>query len=59
MGDFERDTRIEGSAGRYTADLSEEWRRWGPMGGYIATTARRAGAAEVDAGLLPASFSCQ
>ena len=59
MGDFEVDTRVEGADGRYTAKLSEEWRIWGPMGGYIASTALRAGAAEVDAGLLPASFSCQ
>lgn len=59
MGDFELDTRVDGADGRYTAKLSEEWRIWGPMGGYIASTALRAGAAEVDAGLLPASFSCQ
>jgi acyl-CoA thioesterase-2 len=59
MGDFEVDTRVEGADGRYTAEISKEWQIWGPMGGYIASTALRAGAAEVNGGLLPASFSCQ
>jgi acyl-CoA thioesterase-2 len=59
MGDFERETQVEGGDGRYTAILCEDWRIWGPMGGYIASTALRAAAREVDAGMLPASFSCQ
>ena len=58
MGDFEKDTRVEGGGGTYTATPSEDWRIWGPMGGYIASIAMRASAAEAN-GLLPASFSCQ
>jgi len=30
MGDLDRDTALTGSAGRYTAALSEDWRIWGP-----------------------------
>jgi len=59
MGDLDKDTRVEGGGGRYTATLSEDWRIWGPMGGYVASVALRAAAAEVSAGLRPASFSCQ
>ena len=47
MGDFEQDTRVEGEHGCYTATPSEEWRIWGPMGGYAASIAFRAAAAEV------------
>jgi hypothetical protein len=42
MGDFERDTRVEGGGGRYRATLSEDWRIWGPNGGYLAAIALRA-----------------
>ncbi len=48
MGDFERDTRIEeidgagGDVRRFRANLSEDWRIWGPNGGYLATIALRA-----------------
>jgi acyl-CoA thioesterase-2 len=48
MGDFELDTRIEeidgaaGDARRFRAKLSEDWRIWGPNGGYLATIALRA-----------------
>jgi acyl-CoA thioesterase-2 len=48
MGDFERDTRIEeigataGDARRFRAKLCEDWRIWGPNGGYLATIALRA-----------------
>ena len=63
MGDFEKDTRVDrvdGGDGRYTAVPSEDWRIWGPMGGYMASIALRApAAAEVTPGLLPVTFSCQ
>lgn len=59
MGDFERDTRVAGGGGRYTAKLVDDWRIWGPMGGYVASVALRAAAGEVAQGLLPASFTCQ
>jgi acyl-CoA thioesterase-2 len=42
LGDFELDTRVAGGAGRYRASLSEDWRIWGPNGGYLATIALRA-----------------
>jgi acyl-CoA thioesterase-2 len=42
VGDFELDTRVEGEAGRYRAALSEDWRIWGPNGGYLASIALRA-----------------
>src|SRR5262245_12633045 len=49
MGDFSVDTRVEalaGQGGRYRATLSEEWRVWGPNGGYVAAIALRAAGAE-------------
>lgn len=47
MGDFARDTRIEpaGAAGRFTAELSEDWAIWGPNGGYLTAIALRAAGA--------------
>jgi acyl-CoA thioesterase-2 len=42
VGDFERDTAVEGDAGRYTARLSRDWEIWGPNGGYVAAIALRA-----------------
>jgi acyl-CoA thioesterase-2 len=55
LGDFELDTRVEGGAGRYRAVLSEDWRIWGPNGGYLATIALRAVGAEAKIA-RPASF---
>ncbi len=56
MGNFEVDTRVEGSDGNYHAALSEDWRVWGPNGGYVAAIALRA--AGMEARLKrPASFS--
>lgn len=46
MGDLSVDTQLEGENGRYRARLSEEWRVWGPNGGYLATLALRAAGAE-------------
>ncbi len=59
MGDLEVDTRVHGGDGRYTATPHEGWRIWGPMGGYVASIALRAAAAELVGDLLPASFTCQ
>src|SRR3972149_468660 len=42
MGDFDIDTRVEGSGGRYRAHISREWEIWGPNGGYVAAIALRA-----------------
>jgi acyl-CoA thioesterase-2 len=46
VGDLERDTRVTGSKGNYTAVVSPDWQIWGPNGGYMATIALRAGMAE-------------
>jgi acyl-CoA thioesterase len=47
MGDLSLDTRVEPlEPGRYRAQLSEEWRVWGPNGGYLAAIALRAAGAE-------------
>src|SRR5262245_24033810 len=45
-GDFDRDTRVDGGSGVYTAVVSPHWEIWGPVGGYMATIALRAGMAE-------------
>ncbi|MCE7883273.1 MAG: hypothetical protein DYH08_05305 [Actinobacteria bacterium ATB1] len=42
MGDFEADTRLTGSSGRYTAEISRDWEIWGPYGGYMAALLLRA-----------------
>ncbi|MHB8466197.1 MAG: acyl-CoA thioesterase [Acidimicrobiales bacterium] len=58
MGDLERDTAVERvDADRFTAELSKDWEIWGPMGGYIASTALRAAGA-VTPFDRPASFFC-
>ena len=56
MGDFEVDTRVQGADGRYHATLSEDWRVWGPNGGYVAAIALRAAGMEARI-KRPASFS--
>jgi acyl-CoA thioesterase-2 len=58
MGDLERDTRLAGGEGRYTATLSRDWEIWGPNGGYLATLALRAAGAEARI-RRPASFAAQ
>ncbi len=59
VGDLSEDSAVEGADGRYRATLRDNWRIWGPAGGYIASIALRAAAAEVSDGLAPASFTCQ
>ena len=56
MGNFDTDTSLTGSAGRYEAKLSEDWRVWGPAGGYVAAVALRAAGMEAQI-KRPASFS--
>ncbi|HUF54903.1 MAG TPA: thioesterase family protein [Dehalococcoidia bacterium] len=56
MGNFDVDTRVKGESGRYRATLSEEWRVWGPAGGYVAAIAMRAAGMEAQI-RRPASFS--
>ena len=46
MGDLGVDTAVAGGDGHYTATVSEDWRIWGPQGGYIASLACRAAGAE-------------
>jgi acyl-CoA thioesterase len=58
LGDFERDTRPNGAAGRYTLTLSPAWDVWGPNGGYVAAITLRAMAAESRLP-RPAAFHCQ
>lgn len=56
MGNFEVDTRVTGDGGRHRGAISEEWRVWGPAGGYIAAIAMRAAAMEAQI-KRPASFT--
>ncbi len=59
MGDLDTDTRVTPCGdGRYQATLSRDWEIWGPMGGYVAACALRAGGA-ASAHPRPAAFSCQ
>lgn len=57
MGDLAVDTAIEGSDGRYRAQLSRDWEIWGPNGGYLAVIALRAAGAYTPL-RRPATFSC-
>ena len=57
MGSLDRDTRLEGGDGRYRAQLSEDWRIWGPNGGYVAAIALRA-AGMTSRFARPVSFHC-
>ena len=44
MGDLRTDTEVAPLGDdRYEATLSDEWEIWGPMGGYVAACALRAG----------------
>jgi acyl-CoA thioesterase II len=56
MGDLERDTRVVGGDGRYSAVLSDDWEIWGPNGGYLAAILLRAAGAAT-AFPVPASLA--
>jgi len=57
VGDFAIDTAVEGSDGRFSAQLSRDWEIWGPNGGYVAAIALRAAGAATHL-RRPASFAC-
>ena len=57
MGDLAVDTEVEGSDGRYRAQLSRDWEIWGPNGGYLAVIALRAADAHTSL-RRPATLSC-
>lgn len=57
MGSIDLDTRLDGDAGRYAVKLSEDWRIWGPNGGYVAAIALRAAGA-ASRFRRPVSFQC-
>ncbi len=56
MGALDVDTELEGGDGHYRAHLSEDWRIWGPNGGYLAALALRCAGAHSPF-RRPASFS--
>jgi acyl-CoA thioesterase len=56
MGDFEIDTTVDGTDGRYRARLAGDWEIWGPNGGYVASVALRAAGRHTALG-RPASFA--
>jgi acyl-CoA thioesterase-2 len=57
MGALDVDTALVGGDGRYAAHLSEDWRIWGPNGGYLAALALRCAGAHSPF-RRPASFTC-
>jgi acyl-CoA thioesterase len=57
MGALDVDTTLEGGEGHYRACLSEDWRIWGPNGGYLAALALRCAGAATPL-RRPASFTC-
>src|SRR5262249_23640841 len=58
MGDLAQDTALEvRDDGHYRATLRGDWEIWGPMGGYVAACALRAGGAATEH-LRPAAVSC-
>jgi acyl-CoA thioesterase len=57
MADFERDTRVEGGGGVYTARVDPAWSIWLPNGGYLIATALRAAGAH-SAFPRPLSLAC-
>lgn len=58
MGDLGKDTALVGGDGAYVGTLSEDWRIWGPQGGYIASFALRAAGLECGRA-RPASVNAQ
>lgn len=60
MGNLRDDTAVDGENGRYKAVLSEDWRIWGPNGGYVASVALRAAGRHTGIdGARPVSLTCQ
>lgn len=58
MGDLGLDTTVTWvDDGRFTAQLSQDWEIWGPMGGYVASVALRAAGA-TSPFQRPASLAC-
>lgn len=57
VGSLDLDTALSGGEGRFEAALSEDWRIWGPNGGYVAAIALRAAGA-VSRFRRPVSFHC-
>jgi acyl-CoA thioesterase-2 len=57
MEDFAEHTKVRGSHGRYTANLSPLWTAWGPIGGYLVAIGLRAMGEETPL-RRPASISC-
>lgn len=58
MGNLADDTLVCGADGVYRATLSDDWRIWGPQGGYIAGVALRAAGLECGRA-RPASINAQ
>jgi acyl-CoA thioesterase len=59
VGDFVEQTTLEPIGNRhYRAVLSEEWKTWGPAGGYLSALALRAAAAASSC-RRPVSYVCQ
>jgi acyl-CoA thioesterase II len=58
MGSLDADTRLVGDGDHFSATLSEDWRIWGPNGGYVAAIALRA-AGRASRFRRPVSFACQ
>lgn len=57
MGALDLDTELIGGDGHYRAHLSEDWRIWGPNGGYLAALGLRCAGAHSPF-RRPASFTC-
>ena len=58
MGNLAEDTAVRRQDGHYRGALSEDWRIWGPQGGYIASVALRA-AGQACGRPRPASINAQ
>jgi len=59
MGQLHEDTSVTGTDGSLKARISEDWKIWGPNGGYLAAIALRAAGTAVPQTHRPATMSCQ